>query len=123
MSIIATLRAREIQQFPRKRPSLKDKLEDSFVSGRLAQIDYPLPTTVSSTIAIAISCNGRTVATTHGDHTVKVFIFSSGQQIRSFRGHPRTPWTVKYHPSNPNIVASGCLGFEVSFMIIILNLY
>jgi len=30
-----------------------------------------------------------------------------------FHGHPRTPWTVKYHPIDSNIVASGCLGSEV----------
>ena len=28
-------------------------------------------------------------------------------------GHPRTPWTVKFHPSDPNMVASGCLGGEL----------
>lgn len=28
-------------------------------------------------------------------------------------GHPRTPWTVKFHPTNPKIIASGCLGFQV----------
>lgn len=28
-------------------------------------------------------------------------------------GHPRTPWTVKYHPCDSNIIASGCLGFQV----------
>ena len=36
-----------------------------------------------------------------------------GEQIRLFRGHPRTPWTVKYHSKDSNIVASGCLGYEV----------
>ena len=36
-----------------------------------------------------------------------------GQQIRIFKGHPRTPWTVKYHSKDSNIVASGCLGYEV----------
>ena len=25
----------------------------------------------------------------------------------------RTPWTVKFHPSNSSILASGCLGCEV----------
>lgn len=28
-------------------------------------------------------------------------------------GHPRTPWSVKFHPTNPRYVASGCLGFQV----------
>ena len=33
--------------------------------------------------------------------------------MRNLEGHPRTPWTVKYHPVDSNIVASGCLGFQV----------
>lgn len=41
----------------------------------------------------------------------------SGEQYRIFKGHPRTPWTVKYHPIDSNIVASGCLGYEVSNII------
>lgn len=76
--------------------------------------DVPLPDYVSSTIAIAISNDGLTYATTHGDHTVKVFDFSTMTQIRNFVGHPRTPWTVRYNPANTDIIASGCLGFQVS---------
>lgn len=95
------------------RSAMENSLEDSFVEGKSVLFDNPLPPSVSSTIAIAMSCDGQTFATTHGDHTVKVFAFISGAEIRVFRGHPRTPWTIKYHPSNPNIVASGCLGFEV----------
>ena len=42
-----------------------------------------------------------------------LFSCKIGEQIRLFRGHPRTPWTVKYHSKDSNIVASGCLGYEV----------
>lgn len=56
---------------------------------------------------------GFLVATTHGDHTVKVFWYHDCQTHRVFRGHPRTPWTVKFHTTDSNILASGCLGFEV----------
>jgi WD40 repeat protein len=66
-----------------------------------------------STIAIAFSPDGTTFATTHGDHTVKIFFFETNKLYRAFNGHPRTPWTVKYHPIDSNIVASGCLGYEV----------
>lgn len=69
---------------------------------------------MTSTIAIDISTNGEYLASSHGDHTVKVFIYKSGKQFRNFHGHPRTPWTVKFNPKDSNIVASGCLGFEVS---------
>lgn len=53
------------------------------------------------------------MASTHGDHTVKITCAHTGELIRTLEGHPRTPWTVKYHPTNHNIVASGCLGFQV----------
>jgi len=106
------LKARELIPI-RKNLEIENALEDSFVQGQLLQEDIPLPPNVSSTIAIAVSCNGRTFATTHGDHTVKIFNFYSNKPYRIFHGHPRTPWTVKYHPTNPNIVASGCLGYQV----------
>jgi len=69
--------------------------------------------TAISTISIDFSPDGRTVASTHGDHTVKISCCNTGALIRSLEGHPRTPWTVKYHPTRSNIVASGCLGYQV----------
>mmetsp|Transcript_2569 Transcript_2569/g.4809 ORF Transcript_2569/g.4809 Transcript_2569/m.4809 type:complete len:768 (-) Transcript_2569:1037-3340(-) len=66
-----------------------------------------------STISIAFSPDGRTLASTHGDHTVKISCCNTGALVRMLEGHPRTPWTVKYHPSKSNIVASGCLGHQV----------
>ena len=71
------------------------------------------PTKAISTISIAFSPDSRTVASTHGDHTVKISCCHTGKLIRTLEGHPRTPWTVKFHPSNSRIVASGCLGFQV----------
>lgn len=116
MNLLAALRKRELNvKFAEK--TLPFILEDSFIAGHYIKLDYSLPSSVSSTIAISLSCDGRTVATTHGDHSVKIFVFISGIQIRVFRGHPRTPWTVKYHPSDPNILASGCLGFEVDALL------
>ncbi|KAJ1404832.1 hypothetical protein B484DRAFT_424073 [Ochromonadaceae sp. CCMP2298] len=112
MNIAKILLDREVLPYS-LRTALDNSLEDSFISGNARSFDTPLPASVSSTIAIAISCDGRTFATTHGDHTVKVFTFLTGQEIRVFRGHPRTPWTIKYHPLKPNLVASGCLGFQV----------
>ena len=114
MNIVQLLEEREQRSTP-TRLALENALEEAFLSGRAEQFDNPVPSSVSSTIAIAMACNGHTFATTHGDHTVKVFDFASGKQIRNFKGHPRTPWTLKYHPLNPNIIASGCLGFQVFF--------
>lgn len=53
------------------------------------------------------------LASTHGDHTTKITSFKTKKIIRVFRGHPRTPWSVKFHPRDPNIVASGCLGGHI----------
>ena len=68
---------------------------------------------IISTIAISFSEDGTYVATTNGDHTVKIFNFSTNSLERVFEGHSRTPWTVKFHPRNSNVLASGCLGSEV----------
>lgn len=70
-------------------------------------------TNAVSTISIDFSPNGRTLASTHGDHTVKITCAHTGKLLRELEGHPRTPWTVKYHPTNFRIVASGCLGCQV----------
>jgi activator-of-BECN1-regulated-autophagy protein 1 len=66
-----------------------------------------------STISVAFSASGQTQASTHGDHTVKITHCSDGRLLKELVGHPRTPWTVKYHPTNDDIVASGCLGHQV----------
>ena len=94
---------------------------------------------VKSTIALAFSKCVDTItgtillATTHGDHTVKIHDtcgISNHQSssssssssshsnngyklLRTLVGHPRTPWAVEFHPSDSSIVASGCLGKEV----------
>jgi WD40 repeat protein len=88
--------------------------EDIFLLNYDKPFDFlSMNDSVLSTIAFSLSQNGETMASTHGDHTVKVFEITSGNMIRCFRGHPRTPWTVKYNPMDSNIIASGCLGFEV----------
>lgn len=79
--------------------------------GRYIKLDRAAPL-VRSTISIAFSHDGQYFASTHGDHTVKVFRYPSGEQIACLDGHPRTPWTVRFHPKDSSIVASGCLGFE-----------
>jgi WD domain, G-beta repeat len=73
----------------------------------------PASSRAVSTISIAFCPDGSTMASTHGDHTVKITCCSTGRLLRSLEGHPRTPWTVKYHPSDPHRLASGCLGHQV----------
>ena len=86
------LKERELRGV-RNESALCNILEDSFLTNYgtepfdfIRSVDNPI-----STIAIAMSPDGDTVATTHGDHTVKVFKISSGELLRTFLGHPRTP--------------------------------
>lgn len=73
----------------------------------------PASSRAVSTISVAFSPDAKTMASTHGDHTVKISCCNTGKLLQSLEGHPRTPWTVKYHPSDSEILASGCLGHQV----------
>ncbi|KAM3268127.1 hypothetical protein P3S67_031677 [Capsicum chacoense] len=66
-----------------------------------------------STIAAAFSPDGRTLASTHGDHTVKIIDCQTGKCLKVLSGHRRTPWVVRFHPLDPEILASGSLDHEV----------
>lgn len=77
-------------------------------SGRAASY-IPLPETAKSTIALAFSADGEYFASTHGDHTVKVFRCATWTVECVLTGHERTPWTVKFHPHNNRLLASGSL--------------
>ncbi|KAK9944946.1 hypothetical protein M0R45_010486 [Rubus argutus] len=66
-----------------------------------------------STIAAAFSPDGRTVASTHGDHTVKIIDCQTGSCLKVLIGHRRTPWVVRFHPLQPEIIASGGLDHEI----------
>ena len=82
--------------------------DDEIVNGKRSSSSKAV-----STISIAFSPSGQTMASTHGDHTVKISACASGHLLRTLEGHPRTPWTCKYHPFREDIVASGCLGHQV----------
>jgi activator-of-BECN1-regulated-autophagy protein 1 len=73
----------------------------------------PTSSRAVSTISVSFSPDATTMASTHGDHTVKITCCNSGLLLQSLEGHPRTPWTVKYHPTRSEILASGCLGHQV----------
>jgi activator-of-BECN1-regulated-autophagy protein 1 len=47
-----------------------------------------------STIAAAFSPDGNTLASTHGDHTVKIICCQTGLCLKVLSGHRRTPWVV-----------------------------
>ncbi|PON54577.1 Guanine nucleotide-binding protein, beta subunit [Trema orientale] len=73
----------------------------------------PLVPPPRSTIAAAFSPDGKTLASTHGDHTVKIIDCQTGSCLKVLSGHRRTPWVVRFHPSRPEILASGSLDHEV----------
>lgn len=66
-----------------------------------------------STFNMEFSPDGTKVASTHGDHTVRVTDIATGKCVRTLTGHPRTPWCLAYHPSSSHILASGCLDGQV----------
>nr|GMD59819.1 flagellar wd repeat-containing protein pf20 [Ipomoea batatas] len=73
----------------------------------------PLLPPPRSTIAAAFSPDGKTLASTHGDHTVKIIECQTGKCLKVLSGHRRTPWVVRFHPLHPDILASGSLDHEV----------
>ncbi|PIA43819.1 hypothetical protein AQUCO_01800099v1 [Aquilegia coerulea] len=73
----------------------------------------PLVPPPRSTIAAAFSPDGKTLASTHGDHTVKIIDCQTGSCLKVLSGHRRTPWVVRFHPVHPEILASGSLDHEV----------
>ncbi|KAL6968119.1 hypothetical protein U1Q18_033922 [Sarracenia purpurea var. burkii] len=73
----------------------------------------PLVPPPRSTIAAAFSADGKTLASTHGDHTVKIIDCQTGSCLKVLSGHRRTPWVVRFHPEHPEILASGSLDHEV----------
>ncbi|VVA89904.1 unnamed protein product [Arabis nemorensis] len=79
----------------------------------LSAIYCPLVPPPRSTIAAAFSSDGKTLASTHGDHTVKIIDCETGKCLKVLTGHRRTPWVVRFHPRHSEIVASGSLDHEV----------
>ncbi|CAH9091728.1 unnamed protein product [Cuscuta epithymum] len=73
----------------------------------------PLLPPPRSTIAAAFSPDGKTLASTHGDHTVKIIECQTGKCLKVLSGHRRTPWVVRFHPFYSDILASGSLDHEV----------
>lgn len=44
---------------------------------------------------------------------MKIICCRTGQCLKVLSGHRRTPWVVRFHPSNPRLLASGSLDYEV----------
>ncbi|KAH9519395.1 hypothetical protein Btru_075441 [Bulinus truncatus] len=66
-----------------------------------------------ATFLMDFSPNMLRVASTHGDHTVRVTDIRTGKCTHILTGHPRTPWCLAFNPTSNDILASGCLGGEI----------
>jgi hypothetical protein len=66
-----------------------------------------------STLVMTFSRDGLKIASTHGDHTIRVTNLRNGKCTHVLQGHPRTPWCIAFHPACSDILASGCLAGEV----------
>ncbi|KAI6693552.1 hypothetical protein NL676_021262 [Syzygium grande] len=81
----------------------------------------PLVPPPRSTIAAAYSPDGKILASTCGDHTIKLIDSQMGNCLKVLRGHRRTPWVVRLHPLYPEILGSGSLDHEVCLWMQILQ--
>ncbi|GFZ17643.1 transducin family protein [Actinidia rufa] len=71
----------------------------------------PLVPPPRSTIAAAFSPDGNTLASTHGDHTVKVIDCQTGSCLKVLSGHRRTPW-VMHHVMPYTLCVYGLYRFD-----------
>ncbi|KAJ8680468.1 hypothetical protein QAD02_016255 [Eretmocerus hayati] len=87
--------------------------ETNFILKTLKELKCDLPGVPRTTFLMVFSPDGKTVASTHGNHKIYITDLTSGKNIRILSGHPRTPWCIAFHPSSNDILASGCLGGQV----------
>lgn len=69
--------------------------------------------TPKSTFLICFSPDRTKMASSHGDHCVRIVDCKTGECSSMLKGHPRTPWCLTFHPSSNQLLASGCLGGQV----------
>lgn len=117
-SLSCLLRLREVELGTQRSRRLREWSEQVLVENCARIEDDDLAESDNSrlsTISVHCSADGAEFAATHGDHTISVFGYSAaGGGIKTLRkrlaGHPRTPWCVRYHPTRPRLLVSGCLG-------------
>jgi len=95
------------------RRDLELMCEDKVSKYKLEEVHCSLPSSVKSTFIMTFSPDGQRVASTHGDHRIYICDLNTGKLLDTLEGHPKTPWCLAWHPSNREILASGCLAGEV----------
>ncbi|CAL8127118.1 unnamed protein product [Orchesella dallaii] len=93
--------------------SLATKAVHTLCTKELTRRRFKLPNGARTTFHIAFSADGSKVASCHGDHNVYVCDVASGEVVQTLVGHPRTPWCVVFHPTQNDVLASGCLAGHV----------
>lgn len=92
---------------------LQEYAEDKTVQLSLTEREIQLPPNVKSTFLMIFSPDGEKVASTHGDHLIRISCVRTGRVIQILQGHKRTPWCLAFHPTLHNVIASGCLSGKV----------
>jgi len=94
------------------RKRLSSFSEDKLVQNQTA-FCAQLPPATRSTYAISFSADRKYAAASTGDHNIHIIQVNDGKLIKTLSGHTRTCWSVVFHPTNPNLLASGDLSAEV----------
>ncbi|XP_051127777.1 uncharacterized protein LOC127249142 isoform X3 [Andrographis paniculata] len=58
-------------------------------------------------LAIDFSPDGKMLASTHSDFSVRIFDCQTGRCLKVLTGHNSVSWTVKFHPIDPKVLATG----------------
>ncbi|XP_065652866.1 activating molecule in BECN1-regulated autophagy protein 1B isoform X1 [Hydra vulgaris] len=88
-------------------------LEKKVAVNSTLELSYQVPLTARSTFCIGFSPDRRTIATSHGDHSVRISDCIKMKTEHVLKGHSRTPWCVEFHPKINSLLASGCLSGQV----------
>lgn len=97
----------------RCRGQLESLCEDKVSKYKLERMHNSEISSSKSTFIMTFSPDGRKVASTHGDHCIYICDLNTGKRLCTLVGHPKTPWCLAWHPTNKDILASGCLAGEV----------
>lgn len=87
--------------------------EEKISKNKLEEVHSSIPSSIKSTFIMSFSPDGQRVASTHGDHRIYICDLNTGKFLDTLEGHPKTPWCLAWHPTNREILASGCLAGEV----------
>lgn len=95
------------------RSSIEQMGEDKIGRHKHEEVHWSPISSIKPTFIMLFSPNGQRVASTHGDHRIYICDLNNGRLLHTLEGHSKTPWCLAWHPTNCDILASGCLAGEV----------